>query len=59
MVANDDPFVWFYYIYGFGILPAIVLFWIINKLKRQSSENHMLDDPDWTEDEFSPESLHA
>ena len=29
---NDDPFVWFYYLYGHTTLPPLVLLWIGNKL---------------------------
>jgi hypothetical protein len=32
MTVNDDPFVWFYYIYGFTILPVMGFLWIYNKL---------------------------
>ncbi|HEV3121097.1 MAG TPA: hypothetical protein VGY53_04310, partial [Isosphaeraceae bacterium] len=32
MVVNDDPFVWFYYIYGHAILPPMVFFWIYNRV---------------------------
>ncbi len=28
MTANDDPFVWFYYIYGFTTLPVMASLWI-------------------------------
>ncbi len=31
MVVNDDPFVWFYYVYGFALLPPLTFFWIVNK----------------------------
>lgn len=31
MTVNDDPFVWFYYLYGFGILPIMGLFWLANR----------------------------
>jgi hypothetical protein len=33
MTVNDDPMVWFYYIYGFTALPPMVLLWVINKMK--------------------------
>ncbi|HWE38094.1 MAG TPA: hypothetical protein VG406_16100 [Isosphaeraceae bacterium] len=32
MTANDDPFVWFYYIYGFAILPPMAFLWLANRL---------------------------
>lgn len=31
MTVNDDPFVWFYYMYGFGVFPSVVFLWIYNK----------------------------
>ena len=31
MPLNDDPFVWFYYLYGHTTLPPLLLFWIILK----------------------------
>ena len=31
MTANDDPFVWFYYIYGFTTLPPVVLLWLYHR----------------------------
>ena len=32
MPMNDDPFVWFYYLYGHTTLPPLVLLWVANKL---------------------------
>lgn len=32
MTVNDDPFVWFYYIYGFTTLPPMAFLWIVNRL---------------------------
>jgi hypothetical protein len=32
MTVNDDPFVWFYYLYGHTIFPPIVLLWLYNRL---------------------------
>jgi hypothetical protein len=32
MTVNDDPLVWFYYIWGFSALPIIVLMWWVSKL---------------------------
>ena len=31
MVVNDDPFVWFYYNYGFSCMPSLVFLWFFNK----------------------------
>jgi hypothetical protein len=31
MTVNDDPFVWFYYIYGFTTLPPLLGLWIYNR----------------------------
>ena len=31
---NDDPMVWFYYLYGHTTLPPLLLFWIILKLAK-------------------------
>lgn len=32
MTVNDDPFVWFYYIYGFTTLPPLVFLWLYNRM---------------------------
>lgn len=32
MVVNDDPMVWYYYIYGYTILPEVILLWVWNRL---------------------------
>ncbi len=32
MTVNDDPFIWFYYLYGHTTLPPMAFFWIANKL---------------------------
>lgn len=32
MTVNDDPFVWFYYVYGHTTLPPMAFLWIYNKL---------------------------
>ncbi|HEV3163600.1 MAG TPA: hypothetical protein VGZ22_06130, partial [Isosphaeraceae bacterium] len=37
MTVNDDPFVWFYYLYGHTILPPMVFLWIYHRLVRQAS----------------------
>lgn len=31
MTVNDDPFVWFYYIYAFTTLPVLALLWLYNR----------------------------
>jgi hypothetical protein len=31
MVVNDDPLVWFYYIWGFCVLPIVLLTWWANR----------------------------
>lgn len=31
MVVNDDPFVWFYYLYGFSVMPPMALLWLFNR----------------------------
>ena len=31
MTVNDDPFVWFYYVYGHTVVPPMTLFWLCNK----------------------------
>lgn len=31
MTVNDDPFVWFYYIYGFTTLPPLAFLWLYNR----------------------------
>jgi hypothetical protein len=41
MTVNDDPFVWFYYVYGHTILPPLAILWIANRAfgtKRRSNE---------------------
>lgn len=35
MTVNDDPFVWFYYVYGQTTLPPMAFLWISHKLKRE------------------------
>ncbi len=37
MTVNDDPFVWFYYIYGHTTIPPMVLLWILNRRNRGPS----------------------
>ncbi|RUL89753.1 hypothetical protein [Tautonia sociabilis] len=32
MTVNDDPAVWFYYLYGHMILPPLVFLWVVNRL---------------------------
>jgi hypothetical protein len=36
MTVNDDPFVWFYYVYGHTTLPPMVLLWVVNRLSPAS-----------------------
>jgi hypothetical protein len=40
MTVNDDPFVWFYYIYGFTTLPPMAFLWLVNRMNRESSGDH-------------------
>jgi hypothetical protein len=35
MTVGDDPFTWFYYNYGFTILPSMALLFCLNKLARK------------------------
>lgn len=32
MTVNDDPFVWFYYLYGHTVLPPMAFLWICHRL---------------------------
>lgn len=36
MTVNDDPFVWFYYLYGHTIFPPIALLWVCNRVSGAS-----------------------
>lgn len=38
MTVNDDPFVWFYYIYGFSIMPPMVMLWLVNRFAETEAE---------------------
>lgn len=38
MTVNDDPFVWFYYIYGTSIMPPMVFLWVVNRFAETRSE---------------------
>jgi hypothetical protein len=38
MVVADDPFVWFYYSWGFSVFPIVIVTWIANKLARPVPE---------------------
>ncbi len=38
MTVNDDPFVWFYYVYGFTILPPMGLLWITNRFNTSTGD---------------------
>ncbi len=40
MTVNDDPFVWFYYIYGHTTFPPLAFFWICNKLAEPTHDLH-------------------
>ena len=43
MTVNDDPFVWFYYIYGHTILPPVVFLWFYHRAaggKEQWADSH-------------------
>ena len=31
MTVNDDPFIWFYYLYGHTILPPLAFLWLFNR----------------------------
>ena len=31
MTVNDDPFVWFYYVYGYSVLPPMLFLWWANR----------------------------
>lgn len=37
MTVNDDPAVWFYYLYGHMILPPFILLWALNRLGESPS----------------------
>jgi hypothetical protein len=39
MTVNDDPFVWFYYIYGFSTLPPLVFLWCYHKFMVRSDRS--------------------
>lgn len=41
MTVNDDPLVWFYYIYGFSIMPAMIFLWVINRISETQYESRM------------------
>jgi hypothetical protein len=45
MTVNDDPMVWFYYIYGFTTLPPMVLLWVINRMKPSAEGYHAQNAP--------------
>jgi hypothetical protein len=42
MTVNDDPFVWFYYVYGHTMLPPLALLWICNRLNRSTGDARAL-----------------
>ena len=37
MTVNDDPAVWFYYVYGHTILPPLAMLWAANRFGRAAS----------------------
>jgi hypothetical protein len=37
MTVNDDPFVWFYYIYGHTTVPPLLFLWVYHKLASRSA----------------------
>jgi hypothetical protein len=37
MTVNDDPFVWFYYIYGHTTVPPLLFLWVYHKLSSRSA----------------------
>ena len=39
MTVNDDPFVWFYYVYGHTTLPPMALLWFLNRLRTSPSDD--------------------
>jgi hypothetical protein len=38
MTVNDDPFVWFYYVYGHTTVPPMALLWFLNKRARRQKD---------------------
>jgi hypothetical protein len=36
MTVNDDPFVWFYYIYGHTTVPPLAFLWIYHRRASRS-----------------------
>jgi hypothetical protein len=48
MTVNDDPLVWFYYIYGHTILPPMVLLWVYHRVAGGQSQ--------WTDQDAGYES---
>ena len=38
MTVNDDPFVWFYYVYGFTTLPPMAFLWFANRMNRNAPD---------------------
>jgi hypothetical protein len=56
MTVNDDPFVWFYYVYGHTVLPPMLLFWIINKLAAPAQSSVTMVVPEGTTWQVEPTS---
>lgn len=38
MTANDDPFVWFYYVYGYTTFPIVVALWVGLRLSAPAAQ---------------------
>ena len=38
--ANDNPAVWFYYVYGHTTLPPLIFFWVANRVLHGSAAKH-------------------
>jgi hypothetical protein len=59
MTVNDDPFVWFYYIYGFTILPMMTFLWVYNRMKERSGHAMVPTPgpPAWTQTAGTPQPV--
>jgi hypothetical protein len=38
MTVNDDPFVWFYYVYGHTTLPPLAFLWVFNRFNKATGD---------------------
>jgi hypothetical protein len=47
MVVNDDPMVWFYYNWGFCVLPTVLLTWWVNRSGRLAGSEGVSPTPAW------------